>query len=68
MKNQHQKKKLGLKKLNITLLTTNKLLQIQGGGLQTNGIDCQHSAGCRSNMDWPCHTQTDKDIIDIAYR
>ncbi|EZH74888.1 hypothetical protein ATO12_09110 [Aquimarina atlantica] len=69
MKNQHQTKKLGLKKLNITLLTSHKLSQIKAGNIETGGIHgCDQSGpGCRSIYPPQCGNQTDiKDLA--AYR
>ncbi|WP_109097197.1 hypothetical protein [Aquimarina sp. AU58] len=67
MKNQDQKKKLGLKKLNITLLTMHKLSQIKAGSVETvaiNGCD-QSGSGCRSYQRPPeCGNQTNiKDLV-----
>lgn len=69
MKNQHQTKKLGLKKINITLLTTHKLSQIQGGRVETAGVHGCQSGGCRSYYERKtCITQIDPiDSIDNAY-
>ncbi|WP_024768285.1 hypothetical protein [Aquimarina macrocephali] len=70
MKNQHQTKKLGLKKLNITLLTSHKLSQIRAGEVPSAAVNgCEHSvfADCRSFNKPPCGNQTDINDL-VAYR
>ncbi|WP_106790965.1 hypothetical protein [Aquimarina sp. Aq78] len=69
MKNQHQTKKLGLKKLNITLLTNTKLSQINSGEMPSaaaNGCEGSILDDCRSIYPPQCGNQTE--IVDLAYR
>ncbi|WP_074406963.1 MULTISPECIES: hypothetical protein [Aquimarina] len=68
MKNQHQTKKLGLKKLNITLLTMHKLSKIKAGSMETvaiNGCD-QSGPGCRSHQRPPQCGGNQTDIDDLV--
>ncbi|WP_025664481.1 hypothetical protein [Aquimarina megaterium] len=63
MKNQHQTKKLELKKLNITLLTSHKLSQVKAGEVPSAAVNlCEGSIfrNCRSK-DYNCGNKT-KDI------
>jgi hypothetical protein len=69
MKNQHQTKKLGLKKLNITLLTNIKLSQIRAGEMPSAAVNgCEDSVldDCRSKRP-ACGNQTDINDL-VVYR
>ncbi len=71
MKNQHQTKKLGLKKINITLLTTHKLSQVKAGEMPSEAVNgCEGSIvhDCRSYQRPPQCGGNQTNINDLVAR